>query len=191
GIPVQDPATEKILAEVPDASVEDAIRAVDAAEAAAAQWRSTPARQRSEILRRWYALMVEHSEELALLIALENGKALPDARGEVAYASEFFRWYAEEATRIPGEFRHTPSGSHNILVDHEPIGISILITPWNFPAAMATRKIGPALAAGCTVILKPASETPLTAYAMARLGEEAGVPKGVVNVLTTSNPSKV
>lgn len=191
GIPVQDPATEKILAEVPDASVEDAIRAVDAAEAAAAQWRSTPARQRSEILRRWYELMVERSEELALLIALENGKALPDARGEVAYASEFFRWYAEEATRIPGEFRHTPSGSHNILVDHEPIGISILITPWNFPAAMATRKIGPALAAGCTVILKPASETPLTAYAMARLGEEAGVPKGVVNVLTTSNPSKV
>src|SRR5690606_33408350 len=145
----------------------------------------------SEILRRWYELMVERSEELALLIALENGKALPDARGEVAYASEFFRWYAEEATRIPGEFRHTPSGSHNILVDHEPIGISILITPWNFPAAMATRKIGPALAAGCTVILKPASETPLTAYAMARLGEEAGVPKGVVNVLTTSNPSKV
>src|SRR3546814_592145 len=126
-----------------------------------------------------------------MLIALENGKALPDARGEVAYAAEFFRWYAEEATRIPGEFRHTPSGSHQILVDHEPIGISILITPWNFPAAMATRKIGPALAAGCTVILKPASETPLTAYAMARLGEEAGVPAGVVNVLTTRSPAPV
>lgn len=191
GIPVYNPATGDILAEVPDAAVEDALRAVDAAAAAAAKWRATPPRQRSEILRRWYQLMAEHAGELAMLIALENGKALPDARGEVAYAAEFFRWYAEEATRIPGEFRHTPSGSHQILVDHEPIGISVLITPWNFPAAMATRKIGPALAAGCTVILKPASETPLTAYAMARLGEEAGVPAGVVNVLTTRNPAAV
>ncbi|MBB3979678.1 succinate-semialdehyde dehydrogenase/glutarate-semialdehyde dehydrogenase [Rhizobium azooxidifex] len=190
-IAVMDPSTGGRLAEVADASVEDAMRAIDAAEAAASGWRATPARQRSEILRRWFQLMTEHAEELATLIALENGKALPDARGEVAYAAEFFRWYAEEATRIPGEYRHTPSGSHHILVDHEPIGISVLITPWNFPAAMATRKIGPALAAGCTVILKPASETPLTAYAMARLGEEAGVPAGVVNVLTTSNPSAV
>ncbi|MFS8124315.1 NAD-dependent succinate-semialdehyde dehydrogenase [Rhizobium sp. BR 250] len=190
-IAVMDPSTGNRLADVADASVEDAMRAVDAAEAAASAWRATPARQRSEILRRWFQLMTQHAEELATLIALENGKALPDARGEVAYAAEFFRWYAEEATRIPGEFRHTPSGSHHILVDHEPIGIAVLITPWNFPAAMATRKIGPALAAGCTVILKPASETPLTAYAMARLGEEAGVPAGVVNVLTTSNPSGV
>lgn len=174
-----------------DASIGDACRAVDAADAAAAGWRATPARQRAEILQRWFQLMTQHAEELATLIALENGKALPDARGEVAYAAEFFRWYAEEATRIPGEYRHTPSGSHNILVDHEPIGIAVLITPWNFPAAMATRKIGPALAAGCTVILKPASETPLTAYAMARLGEEAGVPAGVVNVLTTTNPGDV
>ncbi|MFC4670904.1 NAD-dependent succinate-semialdehyde dehydrogenase [Seohaeicola nanhaiensis] len=191
GIPVIDPSTGDVLAEVADASVADAMRAVDAAEKAAAGWRRTPARQRSEILRRWFTLMTEHAEELALLISLENGKALPDARGEVGYAAEFFRWYAEEATRIPGEFRPTPSGSHNILVDHEPIGISVLITPWNFPAAMATRKIGPALAAGCTVILKPASETPLTAYAMARLGAKAGVPAGVVNVLTTSNPGPV
>lgn len=191
GITVLDPSTGNLLAEVADASIEDAERAVDAADAAAAGWRATPARQRSEILRRWYQLMTQHAEELATLIALENGKALADARGEVAYAAEFFRWYAEEATRIPGEFRHTPSGSHNILVDHEPIGIAVLITPWNFPAAMATRKIGPALAAGCTVILKPASETPLTAYAMARLGEEAGVPPGVVNVLTTSNPGGI
>ncbi|KXF78128.1 NAD-dependent succinate-semialdehyde dehydrogenase [Paramesorhizobium deserti] len=188
GIPVLDPSTGNLLAEVADASIEDALRAIDVAEAAAAGWRATPARQRSEILRRWFELMTQHSEELATLIALENGKALPDARGEVAYAAEFLRWYAEEATRIPGEYRHTPSGSHHILVDHEPIGIAVLITPWNFPAAMATRKIGPALAAGCTVILKPASETPLTAYAMARLGEEAGVPAGVVNVLTTNNP---
>jgi len=191
GIPVTDPSTGNTLAEVPDASVDDAMRAVDAAEAAAADWRRTPPRQRSEILRRWFTLMTEHAEELALLISLENGKALADARGEVAYAAEFFRWYAEEATRIGGEFRHTPSGAHNILVDHEPIGIAVLITPWNFPAAMATRKIGPALAAGCTVILKPASETPLTAYAMARLGAEAGVPPGVVNVLTTTNPGPV
>ncbi|GMB82532.1 NAD-dependent succinate-semialdehyde dehydrogenase [Shinella zoogloeoides] len=191
GIPVLDPSTGKLLAEVADASIGDARHAVDAADAAAADWRAAPARQRAEILRRWFQLMTQHAEELAMLIALENGKALPDARGEVAYAAEFFRWYAEEAVRIPGEYRHTPSGSHNILVDHEPIGIAVLITPWNFPAAMATRKIGPALAAGCTVILKPASETPLTAYAMARLGEEAGVPPGVVNVLTTTDPSGV
>lgn len=191
GIPVLDPSTGEALAEVANATVADAIGAVDAAEAAAAGWRATPARQRSEILRRWFELMTRHAEELAILIALENGKALPDARGEVAYAAEFFRWYAEEACRVPGELRHTPSGSHTIMVDHEPIGISVLITPWNFPAAMATRKIGPALAAGCTVILKPASETPLTAFAMARLGAEAGVPPGVVNVLTTLDPGPV
>jgi succinate-semialdehyde dehydrogenase/glutarate-semialdehyde dehydrogenase len=191
GIPVTDPSSGDTLVEVADARIEDALRAIDAAEAASARWRRTSARQRSEILRRWFELMTEHAEELALLISLENGKALPDARGEVAYAAEFFRWYAEEATRVPGEFRHAPGGAHNILVDHEPIGIALLITPWNFPAAMATRKIGPALAAGCAVILKPASETPLTAYAMARLGAEAGVPPGVVNVLTTSNPGPV
>lgn len=191
GIPVVNPSTATVLAEVPDAAIADAMRAVDAAEAAAAGWRATPARQRAEILRRWFTLMTEHAEDLAMLISLENGKALPDARGEVAYAAEFFRWYAEEAVRIPGEFRHAPSGAHHILVDHDPIGISVLITPWNFPAAMATRKIGPALAAGCTVILKPASETPLTAYAMARLGAEAGVPAGVVNVLTTTQPGPI
>src|SRR5690606_35044881 len=133
------PATGLVLAEVPDASIDDAMLAVDAAQAAAAGWRATPPRQRAEILRRWYQLMSEHSEELATLISLENGKALADARGEVAYAAEFFRWYAEEAVRIAGEFRHAPSGAHRILVDHEPIGIAVLITPWNFPAAMATR----------------------------------------------------
>ncbi|NUB45562.1 NAD-dependent succinate-semialdehyde dehydrogenase [Fertoebacter nigrum] len=191
GIPVTNPSTALVLAEVPDASVADAMQAVDAAGAAAAGWRATPPRQRAEILRRWFQLMTQHAEELATLISLENGKALPDARGEVAYAAEFFRWYAEEAVRIAGEFRHAPSGAHRILVDHDPIGIAVLITPWNFPAAMATRKIGPALAAGCTVILKPATETPLTAYAMARLGAEAGVPPGVVNVLTTTQPGAV
>ena len=191
GIPVVDPATADVLTEVSDASVADALRAIDAADAAAADWRATSARQRAEILRRWFQLMTDHAEELAHLISLENGKALPDARGEVAYAAEFFRWYAEEAARIPGEFRHAPSGANHILVDHDPIGIAVLITPWNFPAAMATRKIGPALAAGCTVILKPASETPLTAYAMARLGAEAGLPPGVVNVLTTTQPAAI
>lgn len=191
GIAVIDPSSGETLGCVPDANVDDAMRAVEAAANAADGWRTTPTRERSEILRRWFNLMTDHAESLAKLISLENGKTLPDARGEVAYAAEFFRWYAEEATRIPGEMRQTPSGSHKILVDYEPIGISLLITPWNFPAAMATRKIAPALAAGCTVILKPASETPLTAYAMARLGEEAGVPPGVVNVLTTSNPGLV
>lgn len=191
GIPVVNPANGNVLAEVPDASIMEALRAVDAAESASADWRATPARQRAEVLRRWFQLMTDHAEELAHLISLENGKALPDARGEVAYAAEFFRWYAEEAVRIPGEFRHAPSGANHILVDHDPIGIAVLITPWNFPAAMATRKIGPALAAGCTVILKPAAETPLTAYAMARLGAEAGVPPGVVNVLTTTQPAAV
>ena len=191
GIPVTNPSTGRAIAEVADAGIAEAMAAVDAAEAAAPGWRATPPRQRSEILRRLFTLMTREAEPLAHLIAQENGKALPDARGEVAYAAEFFRWYAEEATRIPGEFRRTPSGSHNILVDHEPIGISLLITPWNFPAAMATRKIGPALAAGCTVILKPASETPLTAYAMARLAAEAGVPPGVINVLTTTRPGPV
>lgn len=191
GIPVMDPATADVLAEVPNATVEQALQAVDAAQAAAAGWRATPPRQRAEILRRWFHLMTEHADELAHLIALENGKALSDAKGEVTYAAEFFRWYAEEAVRIAGEFRRAPSGAHHILVDHDPIGIAVLITPWNFPAAMATRKIGPALAAGCTVILKPATETPLTAYAMARLGAEAGVPPGVVNVLTTRQPADV
>ncbi len=131
-------------------------------------WRETPPRKRSEILRRCFELMMERAETLATLISLENGKALRDARGEVAYAAEFFRWNAEEAVRISGEFGIAPSGANRIVVDYQPIGICVLITPWNFPAAMATRKIAPALAAGCTVILKPASETPLTAYALGR-----------------------
>jgi len=187
-IPVTDPSTGKVIASVPDAALEDAAAAVAAASAAAEGWRETAPRKRSEILRRCFELMVERSEMLATLISLENGKALRDARGEVAYAAEFFRWNAEEAVRISGEFGRAPAGTNRIIVDYEPIGVCVLITPWNFPAAMATRKIAPALAAGCTVILKPASETPLTAYALAALYEEAGVPPGVVNVLTTSTP---
>jgi succinate-semialdehyde dehydrogenase / glutarate-semialdehyde dehydrogenase len=187
-IEVVDPSTGSILAAVPDATVEDARASIEAAAAAASGWRSTPPRKRSEILRRCFELMIERSEMLATLISIENGKALRDARSEVAYAAEFFRWNAEEAVRITGEFGVAPSGTNRIIVDYQPIGICLLITPWNFPAAMATRKIAPALAAGCTVILKPASETPLTAYALAAIYEEAGVPPGVVNVITTSNP---
>ncbi len=190
-IEVVDPSTEAVIAAVPDATLEDAAAAVEAAARAAAGWRETAPRKRSEILRRCFDLMVERSEMLATLISLENGKALRDARGEVAYAAEFFRWNAEEAVRISGEYAIAPGGTNRIVVDHQPIGICVLITPWNFPAAMATRKIAPALAAGCTVILKPASETPLTAYALAALYEEAGVPPGVVNVLTTSRPGPV
>jgi succinate-semialdehyde dehydrogenase/glutarate-semialdehyde dehydrogenase len=187
-LPVLDPSTERVLARVPDATLADAAAAVEAAARAAAGWAATPPRRRSEILRRCFELMTERSEALAELISRENGKALGDARGEVAYAAEFFRWNAEEAVRIKGDFAIAPSGMNRIITDHQPIGICLLITPWNFPAAMATRKIGPALAAGCTVVLKPATETPLTAYALAALYEEAGVPPGVVNVLTTNDP---
>ena len=188
---VFNPSTEAILARVPDATLEDAAAAVGAAARATPDWAATPPRKRSEILRRCFELMAARSEELAKLISLENGKALRDARGEVAYAAEFFRWNAEEAVRIKGDFVTAPSGENRIIVDHQPIGICVLVTPWNFPAAMATRKIGPALAAGCTVILKPAAETPLTAYALAALYEEAGVPPGVVNVLTTTKPGPI
>ena len=187
-IDVVDPSTETVLASVPDATLEDANAAVEAAALAAEGWRNTAPRKRSEILRRCFELMIERAEMLATLISMENGKALRDARGEVAYAAEFFRWNAEEAVRITGEFGTAPAGTNRIIVDYQPIGICLLITPWNFPAALATRKISPALAAGCTIILKPASETPLTAFALAAIYEEAGVPPGVVNVITTTNP---
>ncbi|OWT71392.1 MULTISPECIES: NAD-dependent succinate-semialdehyde dehydrogenase [unclassified Achromobacter] len=190
-IDVFNPSNEQLLACVADAGEEEARLAVDAAEHAAAGWAATAPRKRSEILGRCYELMMRDAARLAALISLENGKALSDARGEVAYAAEFFRWYAEEAVRINGEISTSPSGAARTIVQYQPVGIALLITPWNFPAAMATRKIGPALAAGCTCILKPATETPLTAYAIAALLAEAGVPAGVVNVLTTSRSGKV
>ena len=180
---VVDPATGEVITTVADGTVDDAIKAVDAADVAAAGWAATAPRQRAEIMRRAFELMTARADELAHLIALENGKALVDARGEVAYAAEFFRWYAEEAVRASGEITTAPSGANRILVVRQPVGIAVLVTPWNFPAAMATRKIGPELAAGCTVVLKPASDTPLTALAMARILADAGVPDGVVNVL--------
>jgi succinate-semialdehyde dehydrogenase/glutarate-semialdehyde dehydrogenase len=180
---VHDPATGQVIASIADGSVDDAIAAVDAAASAADAWAATAPRERSEILRRAFELMRDRSDELAHLISLENGKALTDARGEVAYAAEFFRWYAEEAVRASGSVMTAPSGANRIIVLQQPVGICVLVTPWNFPAAMATRKIGPALAAGCTVVLKPASDTPLTALLMAKILEDSGVPAGVVNVL--------
>ncbi len=187
-LPVINPATEDAITEVADASPEDALEAVGAAAAALPGWAATPPRQRGECLRRAYELMTGRSEQLARLMVLENGKALRDARGEILYAAEFFRWYAEEAVRIDGSLSVAPSGANRIMVQRQPVGVSYMITPWNFPAAMATRKIGPALAAGCTVVLKPAKETPLTALAVAKLLAEAGVPDGVVNVLPTNKP---
>jgi succinate-semialdehyde dehydrogenase / glutarate-semialdehyde dehydrogenase len=188
---VLDPATGTVITTVADGSVADATDAVDAAAAAAAEWAATAPRVRGEILRRAYELMTQRAEELARLISLENGKALPDARGEVAYAAEFFRWYGEEAVRAAGSVMTAPSGANKILVVHQPVGICVLVTPWNFPAAMATRKIGPALAAGCTVVLKPASDTPLTALLMAQILDAAGVPPGVVNVLPARRSGQV
>ncbi len=188
---VLDPATGEVIASVPDADTGDAIAAIDAAELAASDWASSAPRTRAEILRRAFDLMSASADELAALVSRENGKALPDARGEIAYAAEFFRWYGEEAVRLNGTFATAPSGANQIIVSHEPVGICVLVTPWNFPAAMATRKIGPALAAGCTMVLKPAGETPLTALAMVAILEAAGVPPGVVNVITTRRSGSV
>ncbi|MFC0531745.1 NAD-dependent succinate-semialdehyde dehydrogenase [Phytohabitans kaempferiae] len=190
-IAVTDPATGEPVAEVANGSVEDMLAAVGAAADAGRPWAATAPRRRAELLLRAYELMVERADALARLIVLENGKTLADARGEVGYAAEFLRWYAEEAVRLAGSLGTAPGGGHRILVDHAPIGVSLLVTPWNFPAAMATRKIGPALAAGCTVVLKPASDTPLTALAIAALLGEAGVPDGVVNVVPSSRSGKV
>ncbi len=186
-ISVIDPATEQVIATVASASVEDAILAVEAADNAAADWAAQAPRARAEILRKAFELMIARHHDFATIISREEGKTLAEGLGEVSYAAEFFRWYAEEAPRGAGRFGRSPAGQNNILVQYHPVGVSLLITPWNFPAAMATRKIAPALAAGCTVILKPASETPLTALALAELLMEAGVPAGVVNVL----PSKL
>ena len=188
---VADPATGLVIAEVANGTEQDAQDAVDAAATALPHWAATAPRFRSEILRRAFELMIEKSDDLASLIVAENGKAFADARSEVAYAAEFFRWYAEEAVRALGTVQMAPSGANSIMVQHQPVGVCVLVTPWNFPAAMATRKIAPALAAGCTVVLKPASETPLTALAMAQILVEAGVPDGVVNVLPSTRSGAV
>jgi succinate-semialdehyde dehydrogenase / glutarate-semialdehyde dehydrogenase len=190
-VDVVNPSDGTAITAIADSDVEDGLAAVDAAASAFPEWAATPPRRRAEILSRCFELMTERSEQLARLISLENGKALPDARGEVAYAAEFFRWYAEEAVRIIGDVSVSPSGANRILVQHQPIGVCVLITPWNFPAAMATRKLAPALAAGCTAVLKPATLTPLTSLAIAQLMVDAGVPAGVVNVITTARTGEV
>ncbi|WP_137391003.1 NAD-dependent succinate-semialdehyde dehydrogenase [Rhodoligotrophos defluvii] len=188
---VFDPATEAVLASVASATVEDGRAALDAAERAAAGWAAKKPRERGEILRRAYDIIMREQERLARLVTLENGKALPDSMSEIAYAAEFFRWFAEEAVRNIGCVSRAPSSGARILVQHRSAGIALLVTPWNYPAAMGTRKIAPALAAGCTVVVKPASETPLTMLALMPLLEEAGVPPGVVNVIPTRRSAAV
>src|SRR5690242_12873332 len=188
---VIDPATENTVASVASATVDDAKAAVDAAAAAQPGWAKKNPRERGEILRKAFELIMRDAERLAKLITIENGKALSDSRGEVAYAAEFFRWNAEEAVRNLGSTSRAPASGARILVQHKPAGVAVLVTPWNFPAAMATRKIGPALAAGCTVILKPASETPLTMLALMPLLEQAGLPPGVVNVIPSRRSGPV
>ncbi len=188
---VIDPATENKVASVASATVDDAKAALDAAQAAFPGWAAKKPRERGEILRKSYELIMRDAERLAKLITIENGKALSDSRGEVAYAAEFFRWYAEEAVRNIGSNSVAPVAGARIFVHHKPAGLAVLVTPWNFPAAMATRKIGPALAAGCPVVLKPASDTPLTMLALMPILQEAGVPAGVVNVIPSRSSGKV
>lgn len=183
---VINPATEEVIASVASADIADADAALDAAEAAMKEWAAKTPRHRSEVLRKAWELMTAKLDYFANLITLENGKARTDAIGEATYAAEFFRWFAEEAVRADGMLTHAPASGARIMVQHKPAGLAVLVTPWNYPAAMGTRKIAPALAAGCAVIIKPASETPLTMLALMPLLEEAGVPKGLVNVL----PSK-
>src|SRR6202171_1401313 len=188
---VLDPATENKIASVASATVEDAKAAVDAASDAFEGWSARKPRDRAEVLRKSFELIMRDAERFAKLITIENGKSLADSRGEVAYAAEFFRWNAEEAVRNIGQVSRAPASGARILGHHKPAGVAVLVTPWNFPAAMATRKIGPALAAGCTVVLKPASDTPLTMLALMPLLEEAGVPAGVVNVIPSRSSGQV
>jgi succinate-semialdehyde dehydrogenase / glutarate-semialdehyde dehydrogenase len=188
---VEDPATLETVAQVPDQGVGDAVRAVDRAAGAGPTWARTTPRHRSDVLRRAHELMLRDKDELAALISRENGKSSADAATEVVYAAEFFRWFSEEAVRPGGEYGEAPGGGARTIVTHHPVGVAALVTPWNFPAAMATRKIAPALAAGCTVVLKPAAETPLTALAVARLLLEAGLPEGALEVVTTTDAAGV
>ncbi|MCW2817956.1 MAG: Aldehyde Dehydrogenase, partial [Marmoricola sp.] len=188
---VEDPATGEVLCSVADGTVEDGRAAIDAAVAAQADWAATSPNERSEILHRAFVLMQERSDELALLMTMEMGKSLAEAKGELTYAAEFFRWNSGEALRIDGYYKNAGNGASRVLVMKQPVGPCFFITPWNFPAAMGTRKIGPAIAAGCTMVVKPAEQTPLTMLALARLLEDAGLPAGVLNVVTTSTSGEV
>ncbi|WP_452176627.1 NAD-dependent succinate-semialdehyde dehydrogenase, partial [Kitasatospora indigofera] len=190
-ITVIDPSTGTAIKRIANADAADGMRALDSAVAASESWAATAPRVRAEILRRAFDLLQERKHDFALLMTLEMGKPLAEALGEVAYGGEFLRWFSEEAVRISGRYGSNPEGTGRMIVSQHPVGPSFLITPWNFPLAMATRKIAPALAAGCTVVIKPAELTPLTTLAFAQLLEEAGLPAGVVNVITTSTSSAV
>ena len=188
---VLNPATDEVLAQVADATAQDGLAALNAACAVQSEWAATPARDRGEILRSVFEMITERAEDFATLMTLEMGKVVAESMGEVRYGAEFFRWFAEEAVRIHGRFTPAPAGTGRIVVTKQPVGPCYAITPWNFPLAMGTRKIGPALAAGCTMIVKPAQETPLTMLLLAKLMDEAGLPKGVLSVLPTSRPREV
>ena len=188
---VFDPSNDKVIATVADATAEDAIAALDAACAVQAEWAATPARDRGEILRSVFETIIDRADDLATLMTLEMGKVVAESMGEVKYGAEFFRWFAEEAVRIGGRYTPSPAGTGRIIVTKQPVGPCYAITPWNFPLAMGTRKIGPAFAAGCTIIVKPAQETPLTMLLLAKLMAEAGLPKGVLSILPTSHPGDV
>jgi succinate-semialdehyde dehydrogenase/glutarate-semialdehyde dehydrogenase len=188
---VHDPGTGEMIAEVADAQPEDAVAALDAAAAAGPAWAATPPRERGEILRRSFEAVLDHTDELALLMTLEMGKSLTESRGEVAYAAEFFRWFSEEAVRIEGRYARNPAGPERLVTMQQPVGPCLLITPWNFPLAMGTRKIGPAVAAGCTMVLKPAKLTPLSMLRLTEILSEAGLPKGVLNVVTSRSAAAV
>ncbi|GAA5196698.1 NAD-dependent succinate-semialdehyde dehydrogenase [Arthrobacter gyeryongensis] len=188
---VEDPSTGKVLLSISDAGVEDGAAALDAAAAVQASWARTAPRERGEILRRAFELVTARAEDFALLMTLEMGKPLAEARGEVAYGAEFLRWFSEEAVRVSGRYSAAPDGKNRILVQKKPVGPCLLITPWNFPLAMATRKIAPAVAAGCTMVLKPANLTPLTSLLFAQVMQEAGLPAGVLNVIQTSTAGAV
>ncbi|MDX6379104.1 MAG: succinate-semialdehyde dehydrogenase / glutarate-semialdehyde dehydrogenase [Rubrobacteraceae bacterium] len=190
-LPVEDPSTGEILCEVADAQPEDALAALDAAVEAQADWAKHPPRERGEILRRAFEKITERMDELALLMTLEMGKPLADSKAEITYASEFFRWYSEEAVRIGGSYSISPDGAQRIITMKQPVGPCLMITPWNFPMAMGTRKIGPAVAAGCTMVMKPAKQTPLSMLALVEILNEAGLPPGVLNVVVSSSSSDV
>ena len=188
---VEDPATGQVIAQVADAGVQDGRDALTAAAEKQKEWAATAPRERGEILRRAYELMIDRADDLALLMTLEMGKSLAESRAEIAYAAEFFRWFSEESVRIAGRWSVAPNGATRLLTMKQPVGPCLFITPWNFPLAMGTRKIGPAVAAGCTMVVKPAPQTPLSMYALAGLLAEAGLPDGVLNVISTSRTPEV
>src|SRR5215203_6251659 len=188
---VEDPSTAESLCEVADAQPDDAITALEAASEAQVDWAKHPPRERGEILRRAFETITERIDELALLMTLEMGKPIADSKAEISYAAEFFRWYSEQAVRIDGRYAIAPDGSGRFLTMKQPVGPCLMITPWNFPMAMGTRKIGPAIAAGCTMVMKPAKQTPLSMLALAKILEDEGLPAGVLNVVTSSSSSDI